>query len=120
MDHQDWTNISLKNPSKQTLEKNIVERKGDTSINNELKKIENNSENFSLQKIPISLSKEIIKYRTTLKLTQKDISNKLNIQLNKYIELENGKAIYSSETKQLINKLERTLNIKLENKKSIV
>lgn len=117
MNHQDWTNISIKNPSKQKVEKTITERKGDTSIQSELNKIENNSENFTHVKIPLNLSKEIIKFRTTLKLSQKDISNKLNIQLNKYIELENGKAIYSSETKQLINKLERILNIKLENKK---
>ena len=117
MNHQDWTNISIKNPSKQKVEKTITERKGDTSIQSDLHKIENNSESFTHLKIPLNLSKEIIKFRTTLKLSQKYISNKLNIQLNKYIELENGKAIYSSETKQLINKLERILNIKLENKK---
>ena len=62
------------------------------------------------------MSKEIIDTRIKLKLTQKDVANKLNIQLNLYTELENGKAIYSGSTKQLINKLERILSVKFENK----
>ena len=51
-----------------------------------------------------------------MKLTQKDISIKLNIAQNIYNELENGKGIYSNQTKQLINKIERIFNIKFINK----
>ena len=116
MSHQDWDTITLKKSSKQNVEKSIISKKGDTSVIDQQRKIENDTENFSIQKIPNLLSKEIINARLHLKLTQKDISNKLNIQLNVYTELENGKAAYSNETKQLINKLERVLGIKFENK----
>jgi len=117
MNHQDWNNISIGDINKQKLEKNIFERKGDQSITDEKKKIENESENFSLQKIPISLSKEIINIRLKLKKTQKEIAVQLNIQQNLYNQLENGSAFYSNETKQLINKLEKVLGIRFENKK---
>jgi ribosome-binding protein aMBF1 (putative translation factor) len=116
MSHQDWNTVTIRNPSKQITEKTILPRKGDTSIVDHQRKIENETENFSVEKIPIELSKEIMAKRALLKLTQKDVANKLNIQSNVYTELENGKALYSSQTKQLINKLERVLNIKLENK----
>jgi putative transcription factor len=116
MSHQDWTTVTLKNPTKQKVEKNIVSKKGDTSIIDQQRKIENDTQNFSIEKIPSLLSKEITSARVHLKLTQKDVAIKLNTQLNVYTELENGKAVYSNETKQLINKLERVLNIKLENK----
>lgn len=117
MNHQDWNTISIHNSSKQKLEKNIYERKGDMSIRNEKKKIENDTENFYLEKIPLSLSKEIINIRLKLKKTQKDIAVQLNIQQNLYNQLENGTIIYSNETKQLINKLEKVLGIRFENKK---
>lgn len=119
MNHQDWNTISLHNPSKQKVEKNICQRKGDTSIIYEKIKIENDTENFSLSKIPLTLSKEIISVRLKLKKTQKEIANKLNIQLATYNQLENGSAIYSSENKQIINKLEKIFGIRFENKKII-
>ena len=62
----------------------------------------------------MELCKEIINIRVSKKLTQKDLAIKLNIQQSKYIELENGKALYSNETKQLLNKIERILGIKFE------
>lgn len=116
MSHQDWSTVTINNPSKQIVEKSIIPKKGDTSIIDQHKKLENDNENYVLEKIPPLLSKEIINTRVKLKLTQKNISNKLNIQLNVYTEIENGKAVYSNETKQLINKLERAMNVKFENK----
>ena len=118
MNHQDWDTITIGNKNKQQskLPKEIIKKTGDTSISNELKKIDSSTENFSHQKIPSSLSKEIIACRNNLKLTQKDISIKLNIAQNIYNELENGKGIYSNQTKQLINKIERIFNIKFINK----
>lgn len=117
MNHQDFNIISIINPKKQKVEKNIEQRKGDISIKNELNKLDNNNEIFSIQKIPNALSKELTNYRIKLKYTQKDIAQKLNIQQNIYNELENGKALYNNENKKLINKIENILKIKLENKK---
>ena len=84
MSHQDWNIISIGNTSKKKVEKEIIAKKGDTSVSDQLKKIENDNENFSIHKIPSNLSKEIISIRNSLKMTQKDVSNKLNIQQNIY------------------------------------
>jgi len=118
MSHQDWNTISITNPEKQKqkLEKNIIEKKGDTSNNDFLKKIENDNETLNHIKIPSALVKEIIAARVAKKLSQKDLANKLSMGVNIYTELENGKAIYSSITKQYIQKIEKVLNIKFINK----
>jgi putative transcription factor len=113
MSHQDWNTISIINPEKQKqkLVKDIIQKKGDTSNNDFLKKIENDTETLSHVRIPSLLIKEIVAARVAKKLSQKDLANKLNMQLNVYTELESGKAIYSSATKQDIQKIERTLGI---------
>ena len=46
------------------------------------------------------------------KLTQKEVSNNLNIQNSVYVELENGKAIYDGKTKQLIQKVAKLFGTK--------
>lgn len=115
MSHQDWNIITIgKQIGSQTKE--IIEKKKDSSEKQELKKIENDNENFEIKKIPSGLTKEIITARNFSKLSQKDISIKLNIQQNIYIELENGKAIYNSKTKELIQKIEKLLKVKFLNK----
>jgi ribosome-binding protein aMBF1 (putative translation factor) len=114
--HQDWSTVNLTNPDKQKKIKVIVEKKGDTSIKDSLVKIDNETENFAIQKIPQSLSKEIMQARVSSKITQKDLAVKLNIQQNVYSELENGKAIYDAKTKQLITKLQTVLKIKFLNR----
>ena len=116
MEHQDFSTITLVNKSKIKYEKNIEQRLGDNSRNDELKKIEN-SDNFSIQKIPIALSKEIANIRLKLKLSQDNVANRLNIQKNIYNEIENGKAQYNSNTKKIINKIENIFKVKFENKK---
>ena len=108
--HQDLKEVVISS-KKQNVKKDIVKKKGDTSVNVQLKKIENDTEHFAHAKIPDNIRKKIINARIMLKLTQKEVANKLNIQLNVYTELENGKAIYSQETKKLINKLKTILNI---------
>ncbi len=117
--HQDWTTISIHNPAKlnANLPKEIVAKRGDTTVNDQLRKFDNdNAENFTVPTIPIALSKEIINARNSKKMTQKDISNKLSIQQNIYTELENGKAIYDGKTKQLIVKLETLLGVHFQNR----
>jgi ribosome-binding protein aMBF1 (putative translation factor) len=116
MSHQDWTPISIGNPSKKPVQKKIVEKKGDTSIQDDLRKLDNDTETFSFVKIPSILSKEITTARVSKKLTQKDISVKLNLPHVVYTDIENGKAIYNNYTKQNISKIEKVLGIKFINK----
>lgn len=118
MSHQDWNTITIKNPEKlkQSLPKEIIERKGDTSLQSHLNKIDNETEKFVIKTIPIELSKEIMLARTSKKMKQKDIAVKLNIQQNIYTELENGKANYNMQTKQLVHKIEKLLGIHFQNR----
>jgi ribosome-binding protein aMBF1 (putative translation factor) len=116
MIHQDLTNIIIGNNNKKNTIKKIIERKGDTSISDQLKIIENNPEITIIPKIPTQLSKELTMVRNAKKMTQKDLANKLNIQQSVYNDIESGKALYSNENKQLINKIERLLGIKFLDK----
>lgn len=68
---QDWTPVTLSNPAKQQKTKVITEKRGDTSVQDGLRKIDNETENFAIQKIPSALSKEITQSRISSKLTQK-------------------------------------------------
>jgi len=117
MQHQDLTTVTIGNRNKkqQTLKK-IVEKKGDTSINDQLRNIENNPDITVIPKIPTQLSRELTNARNAKKMTQKDISNRLNIQQSVYNDIESGKAYYSNENKKLINKIERLIGVKFLNK----
>jgi ribosome-binding protein aMBF1 (putative translation factor) len=79
-------------------------------------KIENETENFSITKIPMALSKEITNARNAKKMTQRDVAVKLNIITGVYVELENGKAVYDGKTKQLIQKIAKLFGIQFMNK----
>jgi ribosome-binding protein aMBF1 (putative translation factor) len=110
MSLQDWTPVIINNHSKKNIQKKIIKK--DVYKNNSLKKLEEDTENFSHQKIPLLLSKEITNARIAKKLTQKEMSIKLNVQSNLYNDIENGKALYNQETKKIINKLQNLLNVK--------
>ena len=110
MEHQDFKPITIGKPvSLKSLPKNIVPK--NTTDMHKIK-IENETENFNVIKIPTALSKEITNARTAKKMTQKEASNKLNIQTSVYVELENGKAIYDGKTKQLVQRVAKLFNTK--------
>ena len=113
LDHQDFKIITLSKNSK-NVQKNIL------SINNNIdlqkNKIENETENFKIQKIPNKLVREIIDVRNIKKITQKEMAVKLNIQINIYNDIESGKAIYNQQTKEIIQKIQRLFSIKFEHK----
>ena len=116
MQHQDLTTVIIGNPNKKTTLKKIVEKKGDTSVNDQLRNIENNPDITVIPKIPTQLCRELTNARNAKKMTQKDISNRLNIQQSLYNDIESGKAYYSNENKQLISKIERLIGVKFLNK----
>ena len=115
MDHQDFNDITIGNSKLQNakLPKKIIPK---NKVDQHATKIENENENFSIQKIPSALSKEITHARNAKKMTQKDVAVKLNIITSVYVELENGKAIYDGKTKQLLQKVARLFGIKFVNK----
>jgi len=104
--HQDWKTIVVK---KKPLENTATKKK----LNNTtLKKIsiENKAENDDLKhkQISIDMRKNIQKARCNKNMTQKELSNKINLSVQIISDIESGKAIYNE---QHINKLKRFLKI---------
>jgi transcriptional regulator with XRE-family HTH domain len=58
------------------------------------------------------MSNQIAQTRTVQKITQKEMAQKLGIQLNVYVTLENGKAQWNGPTKQMVNKIQNVLKVK--------
>ena len=114
MQHQDWTNVTLKNPSKIKVEKTIVKRPQEKD--SFIKKLYENNDTFKLEKISHALSKEIISIRLSLKKNQVDMAKLIGIPFNVYNDIENGKSIYSSETKKTIQTIQKISGIKIINK----
>ena len=112
-DHQDFKIITLSKNTK-NLQKNIITRNNNVDLHKI--KIENETENFKIPKIPNKLVREIIDARNIKKLTQKEMAIKLNIQANIYNDIESGKAIYNQQTKEIIQKIQRLFAIKFEHK----
>ena len=109
MDHQDYTTINIGHgrSNKKTF-KPIQKSQGQVYSN----KIENEQENFKIDTIPKSISKQITNLRNSIKKTQKDMALHLQVQKNLYIEIENGKAKYNPETKKIIQKIQKVFGVK--------
>lgn len=114
MNHQDLKEIIIGKPKKIIGEREIIPRNGGPDLHSI--KIENETENFQLKKVPKSLAKEIMNANNIKKITQKDLAIKLNVSKDIINNIENGKAIYDGKTKQLINKIQNIIGIKFKNK----
>jgi len=112
-EHQDFKVITLTKNNK-NLPKNILPKNNQIDLHKI--KIENESENFQIPKIPNKLVREIIDARNIKKFTQKEMAIKLNIQFNIYNDIESGKAIYNQQTKEIIQKIQKLFSIKFQNK----
>lgn len=109
MDHQDHNVVVIHGKKKTPEKKDIRPRK---HVDLHALKIENEQENFKITTIPKKICTQIAQARNLNKITQKEMAQKLGIQSNIYVTLENGKAIYDGKTKQLVNKLQNILGTK--------
>nr|ASU91637.1 multiprotein binding factor 1 [Gerbera hybrid cultivar] len=83
-----------------------------TSLNT--RKLDEDTENLSHEKVPSELKKAIMQGRTEKKLTQAQLAQLINEKPQIIQEYESGKAI---PNQQIITKLERALGVKLRGKK---
>lgn len=79
-----------------------------------LTKLENDSENFSVQKVNATLSKSIQQARIAKSMTQKALATAINEKPQVIQQYESGQAIPNP---QILNKLDRALGIHLPRKK---
>ncbi|CAJ1978793.1 unnamed protein product [Sphenostylis stenocarpa] len=83
-----------------------------TSLNT--KRLDDDTENLSHEKVPTELKKAIMQARMDKKLTQAQLAQLINEKPQVIQEYESGKAI---PNQQIIGKLERALGTKLRGKK---
>jgi putative transcription factor len=125
MDHQDWKPLVLKKTGK-ALEK-MQRNRGETESvkkygsggnaqqkSENLKKIEDETETFRIESVSHDLKVKIQQARTAKKLSQKDLANKMNVNVNVIQDYENGKA---KPDPQMLNKMSRILGVPISNKK---
>ncbi|KAK8939918.1 Multiprotein-bridging factor 1b [Platanthera guangdongensis] len=78
------------------------------------RKLDEETENLSHEKVPAELKKNIMQARMDKKLTQSQLAQLINEKPQVIQEYESGKAI---PNQQIVGKLERVLGVKLRGKK---
>jgi ribosome-binding protein aMBF1 (putative translation factor) len=104
MAHQDWETVILKKPEI------MIEKPNKPSIEKDPGEV------IVLPKIDVELKKAIQQARMNQKLSQKELSSKMNIPLSTINGYENGTVIPNNA---FIAKLEKVLNTKLPRIKKV-
>ena len=104
MEHQDWKPIVVK-------KNNSLNEGGSKKreyVKSKATKLEENIEEGKLshKKMDLSFGKNLQKYRLSQGFTQKDLANKLNIQVKDINEIESGKAKHNGP---LMGKIKRIM-----------
>jgi DNA-binding transcriptional regulator YiaG len=117
-DHQDWTPVVLSGkkpishkPAKIEIQDRSAQQARQEAI--QIAKVENETENFHVQRIPMALSQEILRARCAQKLSQKELAQRMNLQASVITSYENGTAIPNH---QILQKISRTLGVQFQTK----
>ncbi len=121
-DHQDWTPVILsgKKPVKQPgsgPSYDIQNKMNDEERAKAAKQraLENESETFKIETVPMSIAQEMMKGRNAMKMTQKELAQKLNLQPAVIASYESGKAIPDP---QILQKISKVLGVRLSLKQA--
>lgn len=121
LEHQDWKPVTLNRLYTDKEKLKNAQRTGTTiSISknngqNKSARLDAETENFNILKSGLTLGKEIQQGRSAKNLTQKQLATMLNEKPQIIQQYENGNAIPNA---QVINKLQKTLGVKLTRPKS--
>ena len=107
--HQDWNTIVIKKDNKTNITNNNKKISNDSLKNISIEK-KAESGDLSIKKISLELRQAIQKARCAKLLTQKQLSNNINLNVQIISDIESGKALYNARD---INKIIRYLKIKL-------
>jgi|TARA_B110000914_G_C15103988_1_gene283028 ribosome-binding protein aMBF1 (putative translation factor) len=105
MEHQDWKAIVVKKKNNSLNEDGSKKKE---HVKSTATKLEENIEegNLTHKKMDLSFGKDLQKYRLSQGFTQKDLANKLNIQVKDINEIESGKAKHNGP---LMGKIKRIM-----------
>ena len=103
MDHQDWKTLVIHSKVKKD------ETKKNTFVKSNIQKMNESEEEGKLshKKMDAKFGKTLQKFRSIKNYTQKDLAQKLNIQVKDINEIENGKMKHNG---QLMGKIKRFMN----------
>jgi ribosome-binding protein aMBF1 (putative translation factor) len=111
MHQQDWDVVTFKKKENQVIKNKQAVTSTSSVTNKPLWKIEAQIDSDSgkpLQYISTIDSQMVIQGRIAMKLTQKDLACRLNIQTKDIQEIESGKAL---ENKLILSKIKKIFNI---------
>jgi len=110
LDHQDWKPVIVRTSEAQKLTEKKSSKKFSEGQQKDIKLMKQVEEgNLQHKKVPPEIRKQIQQKRGELKWTQKQLAQKVNIQVSIINEIETGKAKYNP---QHITKIKRALGIK--------
>ena len=109
--HQDWEPVHW--DKKTDKKKDTTPRPKRNAEADRLRKLEEEDESFSVATVSLSVGRAVQMGRHQLKLSQKDLAQRLNIGAKIITDYENGKAIPSN---QLLQRMQRILKIRLTGK----
>lgn len=110
-DHQDWNVVIIRSKEARTREQQQQRQQHLQDTNKHIKshnnkvtntsvnvcKLENETEDFHVKRVPMDLAKLIERTRTTKKLSQESLGKALNISKHIINDIEKGKAIYNGQ-----------------------
>jgi len=110
LDHQDWKQVIIRTSETQKEEEKKSSKKLSLEQQKDIKLMKQVEEgNLQHKKVPPEIRKQIQHKRGELKWTQKQLAQKINLQVSVINDIETGKAMYNP---QHITKIRRALGIK--------
>ena len=114
MDHKDWNTVIIHGKNAKTAKPTptVKQHIKNSSVKNDnnMKKLDEETENFTIQKVSVELKDAISKARTAKRLTQKQLAQSINEKVDVIQSYENGKAIPNNS---IIMKMQKILGVKL-------
>jgi len=107
LEHQDWKTITIKKNTKQNV-LNATKKVNNTTLKKISIEKKADSDDLKHKQLTKELRQSIQKTRCEKNMTQKELSNRVNLSIQIISDIESGKAIYNE---QHINKLKRFLKI---------
>ena len=108
-DHQDWKPVTVRTKKNINESKKSSIKKVSESQQRDQKILKQDAEgDLKHKKVSPELRKQLQQTRSSMGLTQKQLSQRVNFPVSVINDIETGKAIYNH---QQINKIKRSLNL---------
>ena len=109
LEHQDWKQVIIKQKNSKTESVKVPSTKLSVKQQSDIKLLKQaDNDELKHKKVPPEIRKQIQQKRGALKWTQKQLAQKVNLQVSIINDIETGKATYNP---QHITKIKRILKL---------